>query len=107
MAELINEVHNMTYEPIKIIQLTLATGGSIDWFYSDAGNINNEYRAAGLAFELRDIGQEGFLLPPAQVMNRYIFIASVIFLCNSCINLNIPDTKGNIEIVFGRKNPGC
>jgi len=67
MAEKIKNVNNMTYDPIKIIQLTLATGGSIDWFYSDAGNVNNNYRAAGLAFELRDTGQNGFLLPPDQV----------------------------------------
>ena len=73
MAEEIKSVHNKTYDPIKIIELTLATGGSIDWFYSDAGNVNNNYRAAGLAFELRDTGQSGFLLPPSEVSEGVCF----------------------------------
>ena len=67
MANEIKNVHNMTYDPIKIIQLTRATGGSIDWFYDEPANINNKYRAAGLAFELRDTGQFGFILPPTEV----------------------------------------
>lgn len=43
------------------------TGISIDWFYSDDGNVNNKYRAAALGIELRDFGQYGFELPPSQV----------------------------------------
>ena len=67
MSADIFEVHEKRYVSQKSIQLYMTTGTASDWFYSDDANSQNQYRAAGYTFELRDTGQSGFLLPPEEV----------------------------------------
>ena len=67
MSADIVEVHGKRYTSQKSIELYLTTGTASDWFYSDQANENNQYRAAGYTFELRDTGTYGFELPPDEV----------------------------------------
>jgi len=67
MSDDIFKVEGKRYTSQKSIGLYLTTGTASDWFYSDNANTNNNYRAAGYTFELRDTGQYGFELPPQEV----------------------------------------
>ena len=67
MSEDIFEVEGKRYTSQRAIQLYMGTGTALDFFYSDDGNVNNNYRAASYVYELRDTGEYGFLLPPDQV----------------------------------------
>ena len=61
-------VNGVRYTNQKSIGLYPTTGSADDWFYSDDANENNgDYRAAAYTIELRDTGNYGFVLPPAQV----------------------------------------
>ena len=54
-------------------------------FYTEDANVNNNYRAAGIAIELRDTGQYGFVLPPSQVWptgrHNFIRFSKVLLFC--------------------------
>jgi len=55
-------VHGVAYRSIPSWQLYYTTGTSTDWWYAQA-NIPLAY-----CIELRDTGNFGFLLPPAQII---------------------------------------
>lgn len=61
MASAIDSVNGATYTPGPIYTLLYpASGGSVDWTYGARG-------AASFTIELRDQGQNGFILPPSQI----------------------------------------
>jgi hypothetical protein len=61
MQSLILGVHGMTYVAGPIYTTIYpASGNAVDWAYGVRG-------ALAFAFELRDTGQYGFLLPPDQI----------------------------------------
>jgi murein tripeptide amidase MpaA len=61
MQSLIFSVHGQTYTAGPIYTTIYpASGNSADWMYGVRG-------ALAFAFELRDTGQYGFLLPPDQI----------------------------------------
>ena len=75
----IGNVNGKMYTSQKSSQLYTSTGTASDWFYSDDGNVNNDYRAAGYTIELRDTGQYGFELLPEEVFTTNINIDACLF----------------------------
>ncbi len=70
MKEIIFRSNENIYTSQKSSQLYTSSGTASDWFYSDLGNVNNEFRAAAYTIELRDTGTYRFELPPSQVNER-------------------------------------
>lgn len=61
MADAIRSVHGTNFTPQPAYALYLASGTSLDWAWDEAG-------AFGFTYELRDTGQNGFILPPEQIV---------------------------------------
>lgn len=61
MADAIRSVHGTVFSPQPAYALYLASGTSPDWAWDDTGTF-------GFTYELRDTGQNGFILPPDQIV---------------------------------------
>ncbi len=61
MADAIRSVHGTSFTPQPAYALYLASGTSLDWAWDETG-------AYGFTYELRDTGQNGFVLPPDQII---------------------------------------
>ena len=61
IVDTISSVYNTVFVPQPAHDLYVASGTSLDWGWDEAG-------AYSWTFELRDTGQNGFILPPDQII---------------------------------------
>ena len=86
MSLIIQQVHGKVYTSQKAIQLYRTSGTARDWFYSEDANEGNTYRSVGYTVELRDTGQYGFLLPPEQVQECFLYLLIVVIIIYSLLD---------------------
>lgn len=61
MASQMKSLYNVNYRPMLSAALYPTSGGAEDWMYVKAG-------IPGIIIELRDQGQNGFLLPTSHII---------------------------------------
>eukprot|EP00039_Didymoeca_costata_P031543 m.35215 g.35215 ORF g.35215 m.35215 type:complete len:436 (-) comp8858_c0_seq1:57-1364(-) len=69
MASGLQGVYGTKFTNIKVAELYVNSGSSLDWFYGKGSSTNGGVRAYGMGVELRDEGRYGFLLPPNEIVS--------------------------------------
>lgn len=93
MRDAILAVHGTVYRPGQITRiLYFASGNSTDWVYGETDTI-------AFAYELRDTGRFGFLLPPEQIIpNGEEIIPAMLLLADA---LAPHTTLVDLQMLFG------